>query len=247
MRQAAILWAVDYAETPAPPELRHLAKSAWTLSVGGDPGATLGHIATPDGCMEMIRRIHGRSRWGSEQPRAFVAGLTTQPAELTLGGNSRFVGLRVWPWAWNRIGKVHSGLLIDRWADLAKAAPDLRLPDSPVAAFALLDPDLLAEERELVAAILESSSVAELARRTGRPHRWLQRWFERNVGLPPRSFFRLLRFSTAFEQLPSTSDSLAGHAAEHGYADQAHMSREFRSMSGTSAARAKARATGPFL
>ena len=233
---------------PPPPELRHLAKAAWRMTIGGDSSLEVAHVATPDGCMEIIRRLRGRSSWDGEQPAQFVAGLSTRAAELRLSGNSSFVGLRLWPWTWNRIAIVSSDLLIDRWADLAVAAPNFEMPDEAGVTFAALDPNLMsAEEVSLVEAILASSSAGELVRRSGRSSRWLQRWFARNVGIPPRAFFRLLRFSSAFDQLPATSDSLAGHAVDHGFADQAHMSREFRSMSGTSAAKAKARATGPFL
>jgi AraC-like DNA-binding protein len=62
----------------------------------------------------------------------------------------------------------------------------------------------------------------------------------------PRTYLRLLRFSETFEDLHA-SGSLAGHAAEHGFADQAHMSREFRSMAGSPASAARKTAVGPFL
>ena len=68
--------------------------------------------------------------------------------------------------------------------------------------------------------------------------RTLQRWFARHVGLPPRRYLRLLRFHKAFEQVPD-QPSLADHAAAQGYADQAHMARDFRAMAG------RAGETGP--
>ena len=81
---------------------------------------------------------------------------------------------------------------------------------------------------------------------TGLAPRRLQRWFAAHVGLPPRSYLRLLRFQQAFEQVPG-QESLAGHAAAHGFADQAHMAREFKSMAGVPAKKARRSATGPFL
>ena len=70
-----------------------------------------------------------------------------------------------------------------------------------------------------------------MARNAGMSPRALQRWFERHVGMPPRRYLRLLRFQKAFEQVPGEA-SLAAHAADQGFADQAHMAREFRALAG---------------
>ena len=239
---------MDYAEFPAPAELRHLVKAAWTLSVGGTISDSVNHVATSDGCIEIIRRLKGRSSWDGEQPPVFVAGLTTRPAVLRLSGASEFIGLRLWPWTWNAISQVNSREIIDRWADLAIAAPDFTMPDNAADAFAAIDPRSVepASDR-IIDAILKSATVNEIAGRSGRSPRALQRWFERHVGVAPRIYLRLLRFSNAFNQLPESGGSLASHAADHGFADQSHMAREFRSMSGLPAGKAKKKAIGPFL
>ena len=239
---------MDYAEIPAPAELRLLVKAAWTLSAGGKITDSIDHAATSDGCIEIIRRLKGRSSWHGDQPSLFVAGLTTRPAELRLSGASEFVGLRLWPWTWNAIGRVNSRALIDRWADLAIAAPDFTMADNAPDAFAAIDPRLIEPANvPIIDAILNSASVSELAGRSGRSHRYLQRWFERHIGVAPRMYLRLLRFSNAFDRLPDSDGSLASHAADHGFADQSHMAREFRSMSGLPAGKAKKKAIGPFL
>ena len=63
---------------------------------------------------------------------------------------------------------------------------------------------------------------------------------------PPRHYLRLLRFQKAFEQVPGAV-SLADHAAASGFADQAHMARNFREMAGVPAKQARQKARGPFL
>ena len=95
-------------------------------------------------------------------------------------------------------------------------------------------------------AILAAATVEEMGRGTGMSPRTLQRWFERHVGLPPRRYLRLLRFHKAFEQVPD-QESLADHAAAQGYADQAHMARDFRAIAGVPAKQARRTAKGPFL
>ena len=239
---------MHYAEFAAPAELSHAIKASWTLDVGADASATAVHFATPDGCLEIIRRLSGSSGWRGEQPACFVAGVTTRPAELRLSGDSRFVGLRLWPWTWNALGAVAAPALIDRWADLARVAPGFAMPETAADALRSVGPDVFdASARTMIDAILVSRSVAELAERCGRSRRSLQRWFQANIGLSARSYLRLLRFSEAFEGLARTGGSLAAHAADHGFADQPHMAREFRSMSGASVSEARKAAIGPFL
>ena len=239
---------MDYRETPPPPDCAHLVKAAWTLDVGGARGEWVGHVATPDGCIELIRRLHGNSWWRGEQPHSFVAGLSTAPAELRLSSDARFVALRLWPWAWNALAGLPAPKLVDRWADLAEAAPLLAMPATIEAALALVTTGLVdSETAALGRMILASRSVAELVDVSGRPHRWWQRWFKRHIGVPPGTYLRLLRFQEALADLNNADGSLADHAAAHGFADQAHMAREFRSMSGTQARLARKTVNGPFV
>ena len=233
---------MDYAEIAPPPDLRLLVKCGWTLSVPDGPDAWRTHVATPDGCMELIRRLEGRSVWGEEQPSCFVAGMTTRPAELRLRAGSRFVGLRIWPWTWRALSGQSPEELIDRWA------PAGAYSVSSQASFDILRGVVLDPRASAIAeAVLTARAVRDVCAYAGLPRRALQRWFERNVGVAPRAYRRLLRFSEAFGDLPRSDSSLADHAACHGFADQAHMSRDFRAMAGSSAATARKSATGPFL
>ncbi len=239
---------MDYRETDPPEPLRPFVKAAWSLDAGGAAGEWVSHKATPDGCLEIIRRLAGASAWGETQPAAFVAGLVTAPAELRLSGDSRFVALRIWPWTWNAIARLRSPLLVDRWAGLGAAAPGFDMPGTVEQAFDALAKRLRGgRPPDLAAAILEAESVADLSRRARLPPRALQRWFEREIGVPPRTYLRALRFQQTFAGLAGSGDSLADHAAAHGFADQAHMAREFRALAGQPASRARRRARPPFL
>ena len=239
---------MHYRETHPPDQLLPLVKLGWTLSVPDDGPKWIVHTATPDGCMEIIRRLAGRSTWNGEQPEQFVAGAITRPAELRIAAGSRFVALRIWPWAWRLLSGNSPASLSDRWLPLADAAPAFDMPATIEAAFAGLaavqaPADLLA----MAAAISAAQTAGEISLRTGRSPRSVQRWFESNVGQPPRSYLRMRRFSDALAELASAQESLAGHALDHGFADQSHMARDFRALAGTPARTAKARSQGPFL
>src|SRR5688572_28102251 len=181
-----------YSEVPPPPGYHQLIKLGWTLELDGDPTATVRHVATPAGCVEIIHPLRGPSFWPREQPERFVAGVIRQPAELRLGGNGHFIGVRLWPWAWNRIAGMPASRFVDDWRDLGEAAPQLRTSSDAEGATAAVAAELGAPDDDaLFDAILHSASVSEVAQRSGRSPRWLQRWFEREIGLPPRTYLRL--------------------------------------------------------
>ncbi|HEX6218477.1 MAG TPA: helix-turn-helix domain-containing protein [Sphingomicrobium sp.] len=239
---------MDYREVEPPAALQMLVKAGWTLAVPADGPAWMSHWATPDGCMEIIRRLSGRSVWGGEQPEQFVAGTITRPAELRIAAGSSFVGLRIWPWTWRLLTGQSPATLIDRWAPLNEAAPRLVMPETVQDAFdgmgSISPPSGLVS---IAAAIQSARTAQEISARSGLSPRSIQRWFERNVGQPPRSYLRMLRFSEAFANLPSAGHGLADHALGHGFADQAHMSREFRALAGSPARQVRGRAQGPFI
>ena len=239
---------MDYRETDPPDRLLPLVKLGWTLSVPNDGPDWFVHTATPDGCMEIIRRLGGRSQWDGEQPDSFVAGMLTGPAKLLLSPGSRFVGVRLWPWTWRLISGQSPGLLIDSWAPLQAAAPHFTMPASVEAAFEAMVPfQAFSTMIDVANALPSARTPGELGAAVGLSPRALQRWFEHNVGQPARSYLRMLRFGEAFAELPSAGYGLAEHAAGHGFADQAHMSREFRSLAGAPPRSARERGRGPFI
>lgn len=242
---------MDYRELPPAPALAGLVKACWTLEAGGEADNWIAHQATPDGCVEIIRRLRGRSRWGADQPDGFVVGLSERPVTFEISGDSAFAGVRLWPWAWRAIGEPPLEAMRDRWLPLAGPrtagiCETLPLFDRvETLLFDYLD-DLPPDQARIGRALAGARSVAEMREATGMAPRRLQRWFADHVGLSPRRYLRLLRFQQAFERI-GEGDKLADHAAAHGYADQAHMAREFRAKAGRPASRARDTARGPFL
>lgn len=227
---------MDYREQPPGPDLAGLIKTRWTLAGGGATGDWIAQQATPDGCVEIIRRLAGRSRWNGDQPACFAVGLIERPEPFEISGDSSFEGLRLWPWAWSLVADLPLADLRGRWLPF----------DAP--AFAEIEARLSRAEavNAFGRAIVAAGSVADMVRATGMNPRALQRWFAAHVGLTPRRYLRLLRFQRAFETAPGQA-SLADHAAGTGFADQAHMAREFRALAGASASTARRNARGPFL
>ena len=88
-------------------------------------------------------------------------------------------------------------------------------------------------DRRAAAAVrlLERDSVEATADALGLSTRQLRRLFDAHVGVGPKTFQRVLRFQR-FVQESDRGVPLARAAADAGYSDQAHMSREVLRMSG---------------
>lgn len=238
---------MDYAEHAPPPALDGLVKAIWTLDCGGGVD-WVEHAATPDGCIEIIRRLHGRSIWKREQPEFFATGVSEVPARIRLSGDARFIGVRLWPWAWEMLTATPCPGFRDTWLPLAPGDRAARLlvdraniGAALIAAYGGLETPILAR------AILRCASVGALAAQSGLSHRAIQRWFARHIAIAPRRYLKLLRFQQALAGLQHDPAPIAAQAAARGYADQAHMARDFREITGAPAVAIRAKARGPFI
>ncbi len=77
------------------------------------------------------------------------------------------------------------------------------------------------------------ASVAEAARQGGLSHRAFIARFRDEVGLAPKRYLRIVRFQQALHAIRGGGTvSLAAHAAQAGYSDQAHLCRDFLELAG---------------
>jgi AraC-like DNA-binding protein len=90
--------------------------------------------------------------------------------------------------------------------------------------------------------------IARLSDRLGCSRRYLSAGFRELAGVPPKTAARILRFERA-AGLARAADrpSLARIAAECGYHDQAHMTREFRALAGITPSAYRAAALPGYL
>jgi AraC-like DNA-binding protein len=78
--------------------------------------------------------------------------------------------------------------------------------------------------------------IGELAREVGWSRRHLAELFRAETGVGPKAAARLIRFGRALDRLRDPDrPSLAAVAADVGYVDQAHLSRDFRDLAGLTA------------
>jgi transcriptional regulator GlxA family with amidase domain len=81
--------------------------------------------------------------------------------------------------------------------------------------------------------------IGHVAREVGWSRRHLGERFHREVGLAPKPTARLVRFDRAKSLLKrrAGAGTVADVAAATGYADQAHFTREFRALAGSTPTR----------
>ena len=180
-----------------------------------------------------------------------VSGLST----TTLTGNGWAVGVMCAPAAGALIAGGPMSEYTDRYVDLAdvlggagerltaevRAAmgPDPHSPVAHAAAMAsfadALRPFLPVDDDgglvNRIVAYVESdhdvTRVAQVCRRFGLSERALQRLVQRRLGLTPKWLIQRRRLQEAAERLRDTPASLGDVAAQLGYADQAHFTRDF--------------------
>ena len=187
---------------------------------------------------------------------ALVSGLTSAPALIRHDGNERGIQVEITPLG-SRIlfgmpAAELASLVVDMGDVLGLRAAELtdRLEGAAgwPQRFAVLDDVLLRAVRDAPAGRPELAyawqrlgaraggiTVDELARDVGYSRRHLSERFRSEFGLTPKLAGQVLRFDRARELLTRPGrPSLARVAAECGYADQAHMTRDFRRFAGAS-------------
>ncbi len=115
--------------------------------------------------------------------------------------------------------------------------------DPVEAVMALLDglaPGQMAEEDDLpdrLSAALRTSvppRIGAWAAASGRSREHVSRSFEKLYGVPPAAYRADCQAKRAWRMIVAGDDSLAGIAVEAGYADQAHMTRAVKRLTGMS-------------
>jgi AraC-like DNA-binding protein len=206
------------------------------------------HLALPDGCIDIVIEVAG-GRW-----RAWGYGSTTRPTLLPCEPGRHYLGIRFRPGMARHFIRSRADELTDRQED---AQALLALPLEPIAEcvgeaglFDAIDrrlasrltaaaPALTCADRT-VRAIQAAHGAVRLeavATQLGLSPRQLQRQFLQTVGVTAKFFCRIARAERAAALMSREGrDPLADIAADAGYADQSHMTRDFERLRGASPA-----------
>lgn len=241
-----------YREVAPGARLRSLVSSVWTFP---RPRAERSHRVLPDGCMDIV--VAGG--------RAMIVG-SMRSAVCVPPMDEATLGIRMRPGEAERLfpGMAaeltdRDALLTDVWADEGRRLEDALLAllerataarheahsilraALPVVEDALVtrlsNRGVAADVRTRAAAALlgEGRSVAAVAEHVGLSERQLARRFFQRVGLSPKTYARVRRLQRAVLLLQRGA-TISAVAADAGYADQPHFTREAKELAGATPA-----------
>lgn len=185
---------------------------------------------------------------------SFVAGLSVASAYVGAAGPATCMQVNLTPLGAHMFFGLPMHELANDVVPLEAALPRTltrlteALEDEPgwEERFALLDAILLSRLAEAQApspdvawawSVLENTHgrapIGRICERLGRSRRHLAARFREQVGLPPKTVARIMRFNRAVSLVGSDA-RLADVAFECGYFDQAHLNRDFREFAGVS-------------
>ena len=245
-----------YAEYPVAASLGDRIECVWYAE---DSGASTGPAerVLPDGCAEWIFHLeHPYSDGaGRLQPRSFLAGPTTRPIEIAPTGPVATLGVRFRPGGARGLLpplRLLSGALptpeemwdaegrrveeeVGNGRDIASRRSTLErfLHTRLRRARSRGEASTLPAAVGLVLGSRGRLSVARIAQHVGCSPRQLERKFADGVGLSPKELSRVARFQNLLRLAARRPDAgWAELASRGGYADQAHLVREFKAFSG---------------
>jgi AraC-like DNA-binding protein len=236
-RETEAAAGADYDEVPGAPGAA-LVASVWSRQGRGE-----GYVVLPDGQTDLLfRRVGGTWRGFVVGPMstALVTPATFEPVvglRLALGTARALVGVRLDELAGAVVplGDLGLGRLLDPARLEAACAGRAGLRDLGAAVTERAPAPAPGDRR--VRAALQSlrqgaTSMGALARDLGVSERHLSRLFREEVGVSPKRLASLVRLRAAMAVRLRSGASWAWVAALAGYADESHLAREARRLTG---------------
>jgi AraC-like DNA-binding protein len=235
----ALRGAVACLWTSLTPEVAHPASEAAQAHEAGRSGLVL-----PDACSDLI--------W-EQGVGGHIAGPDTGPVRPLTKAGTVIVGIRFRPAAGGRVLRLPLSEILNQRVPLADLLRPAQLPPAARQLPATLDPAQAAERLLAITGALVAEGAPDpaitraaallrdpaarteaVAEEVGLSERQLRRRCQAAAGYGPKTLHRVLRFQRFVRLLDAAAapPDLAAVAAQVGYADQAHLSRECSDLSG---------------
>lgn len=253
-----VYFHVQHQEIEAPEELRDTVQGFWYTSrdFGAQPSS---FEIIPDGYAEIVfcfgSACSAATQEGIQPLRSpFLVGLLEQPVRFYAQNRMEFIGIRCFPWTvFELLGlppgqdgvRVFEHPIVELQAPLAQwiEAGNVAEALAEVSRYLgqararLVSDQLLGKAGGAMQAASGALPVSQVAAAAHATVRTLERRFKQAAGYTVKDVSGLLRFEQVCHRIwQQPVASLAGLAQELGYADQAHLGREFKRYSGTTPA-----------
>ncbi len=188
-------------------------------------------------------------------PEAFLGGMHVEPVLFRMRGSSGIFGISCKPEALLTLFNQPIGELVDKCAELdtvlGKKTGDLveRIQATPsnearvriateffrhrVALHTRPDRFYFSEAMHYIRLATGQHSVDDLCGKVFVGKRQLQRTFQENLGISPKTYGRIVRFKGAYDYVQTNPRATWTEISHHfGYSDQSHFIRDFREFTG---------------
>ncbi|PZR12235.1 MAG: hypothetical protein DI536_15100 [Archangium gephyra] len=238
------LAATLYREHAPHPALRAHVRVLWELSGPCDDPSP--QKLFPDGAMSLWINFGGVISGGQQHVTtggAALLGEIRRPIEVASTGALDIVGVSFWPGSARVFLDAQLPELVNRLvadppvtielSGVISAEPQDRIPRLQQALLEAVQPKRAPSDRVLQAfSLLGQHDIAGLADSMGLSTRQLERRFVDELGASPKQLASLLRFRRALAAMQRPKPDFAAIALECGYADQAHLVRDFTKYTG---------------
>jgi AraC-like DNA-binding protein len=234
--------SMSYVEVPAPPEIRPWVAALWCFRVFPEAGTLEHRIPLTGGIIVSV----------GPDPEPMLSGPRAAPLVVPVHGGEVFRGFHVWPGAGcSLLHLPHRSLrdcqgparlwLDPDWCRRLSTVAEVEDDAEALQGIALCLRELIARAAPLDTVVMTAVSrlirsrgdlrIGDLAEGCLSP-RQLRRRFQAAVGLSPKELARIRRLRASAAAAVLEELSWCEVTADAGYADQAHLVREFRDLLG---------------
>ncbi|MEM7086724.1 MAG: helix-turn-helix domain-containing protein [Bacteroidota bacterium] len=237
--------------------LSHYIKNFWTIDRTIQTTISREKII-PDGYSELI--FHSgdlfRSNFGGSWVPSdlyLLAGQIRKPYFIENIGKSKMFGIKFQPWALTELFNLDMSKFAHKRVEIP---PELREVLEPVISIAIQELSFDQQVNEMenwfskftsnrklntssgrasIKLILENKgniSLKQVRNEVGWSERSLERYFNKYVGLTPKLYLRIIRFSTVFELIEKGQNDWADVLFQTGFYDQSHFIKNFKEFAG---------------
>ena len=241
----------QYNEMLPPEEISHLLFCFFEFTIEGNSSAPTPHEVFPDGCVSLMYRRN--EKLGINL--LLLKGLSLETFHTEVFAGDIHWGIKLSPAACAKVlrcdpkdiptqplfdNKILSHLTTNLSSKLSKC--DNFQESVAIFKEVLINLDIAKSEidKKIIKAIklIEEyngeAKISEVAEAVNLSTRQLERLFRKSSGLTPKQFSRVCRFRATSINLIETDMNWANRAAEMGFTDQAHLTRELSSLTGRS-------------
>jgi AraC-like DNA-binding protein len=245
---------MNYTRYAPAKDLEKLVECYWFVE--GDETASKQEKIIPDGYPEMIfhyrdpYHININGEWQLQSP-SLLAGQIRKNFYLKNTGASGIVGVKLRPSAVTYLFEIKMDTLADQVVDLQEIlgqrfesiVTNINAQKSHEEMINLLNSFFLSQKQVeyderiegALALLFEKHGdvrVSDLTAKLTITERQLERLFKKYIGLSPKFYARIIRFSYIFQLMQVGDQSWLDIAFQSGYYDQAHFIRDFKAFSG---------------